>query len=182
MGQDSRQSRGRIILLNGASSSGKSSIARELQRRLPAPYLHFSIDHLRDSGALPLERFRSGEFAWSEARENFFVGFECAAAALAGAGNNLILDHIIEKREWSERLERVLAGFDVILVGVHCPLDELERREAARGDRPHGDARRDFSSVHRHCAYDIEVDGTQPPELNAAEIIEAMRRSRTRTS
>ena len=35
---------GRIILLNGASSSGKSTIARELQRILPRPHLFAGID------------------------------------------------------------------------------------------------------------------------------------------
>ena len=33
-----------IILLNGASSAGKTSIARELQRVLPEPYLRTGID------------------------------------------------------------------------------------------------------------------------------------------
>ena len=164
-----------IILLNGASSSGKSSIARELQSQLPTPFLHLSIDHLRDSGVLPLERFRSGEFTWADTREVFFIGFERAVAAMAGAGNDLIVDHIIETPEWMRRLESVLGGLDVFFVGVHCPLEELERREAARGDRPLGDARRDFSAVHEHCTYDFEADATRSPQLNASNIIAAIR-------
>jgi chloramphenicol 3-O phosphotransferase len=171
---DSQQP-GRVILLNGASSSGKSSIARELQRQLRTPFLHLSIDHLRDSGVLPLERFRSGEFAWADARENFFIGFERAVAVFAGAGNDLIADYIVESREWMDRLQATLSGCAVFFVGVHCPLEELERREAARGDRPLGDARGDFLTVHEHCTYDLEVDATLAPELNAAKIIEAMR-------
>jgi chloramphenicol 3-O phosphotransferase len=35
---------GRIILLNGTSSSGKSSVARALQEVLSEPYLHLGID------------------------------------------------------------------------------------------------------------------------------------------
>ena len=35
---------GKIIFLNGTSSSGKSSLARELQRRLPEPFLHLQLD------------------------------------------------------------------------------------------------------------------------------------------
>lgn len=93
--------------------------------------------------------------------------------SLASAGNNLVVDYIIETSEWLERVESVLAGFDVFFVGVHCPLDELERREAARGDRPLGDARRDFFSIHQHCSYDFEVDSTLPPEENAARIAAA---------
>lgn len=33
-----------VIILNGASSSGKSSIAKELQALLPQYYLHLGID------------------------------------------------------------------------------------------------------------------------------------------
>jgi hypothetical protein len=67
---------GRIILLNGASSSGKSSLARALQSGIDTPFWHISIDHLRDSGVLPTARIRSGEFDWRSMRDAFFLGFE----------------------------------------------------------------------------------------------------------
>ncbi len=35
---------GNIIFLNGTSSSGKSSIAKELQALLAQPYVHMSVD------------------------------------------------------------------------------------------------------------------------------------------
>lgn len=35
----------------------------------------------------------------------------------------------------------VFAGIDVVFVGIHCFLDELQRREQQRGDRPVGTAR-----------------------------------------
>ena len=77
-----------IIFLHGASSSGKSTIARLLQARIERPFWHVSIDHLRDAGVLPLARFRSGEFAWADARKPFFDGFHASLAAYADAGNN----------------------------------------------------------------------------------------------
>ena len=40
-------SEGTIIFLNGASSSGKTSIARALQRRLAEPYLLVGPDTLK---------------------------------------------------------------------------------------------------------------------------------------
>ena len=73
--------RGRILLLDGASSAGKSTLARALQARLPEPFWHWSIDHLLASGTLPRERIDSGEFAWAAIREAFFdvfrVGLRC---------------------------------------------------------------------------------------------------------
>ena len=102
MTQDNRRTPGRIILLNGASSSGKSTIARALQAQLGDPFWHISIDHLRDAGVLPLDRIRSGEFAWSEMREAFFLGFERSLAAYTSAGNDLIVEYIVETREWMD--------------------------------------------------------------------------------
>ena len=148
---------GRIILLNGASSSGNSSIADALQAQLAEPFWHISIDHLRDAGVLPLARIRSGEFVWTEMREAFFNGFERSLIAYVETGNDLIVEYIVETPAWMDRLVALMAGQDVFFIGVHCPLDELERRELARGDRPVGDARRDFHTIHAHCIYDFEV-------------------------
>lgn len=170
---DDRPGSGRIILLNGASSVGKSTLARAVQARIDAPFWHISIDHLRDAGVLPLARIRSGEFPWKTMRAAFFDGFEGSLAAYAAAGNNLIVEHIVETAEWMARLVALLAPFDVFFVGVHCELAELERREAARGDRPIGDARRDFETIHRHARYDFEIDTTRPKADDADRVIAA---------
>lgn len=90
-----------IIFLHGASSSGKSTIARELQARIEKPLWHISIDHLRDSGVLPIERFRNGDFDWTEVRAAFFDGFHASLAAYANAGNDLILEHILDTNGWN---------------------------------------------------------------------------------
>lgn len=164
---------GKVILLNGASSAGKSSIAAALQAQIGEPFWHVSIDHLIGAGILPRERIRSGEFPWSGMREAFFDGFHRSLPAYVEAGNNLIVEHIVETLAWRDRLIRLLGGHDVFCVGVHCPVEELERRELARGDRPLGDARRDFETCHLHTLYDLEVDSREPPEANAARIIAA---------
>lgn len=166
---------GKIIFLNGASSCGKSTIARALQATLDEPFWHVSIDHLRDAGVLPLARIRSGEFDWKTMREAFFEGFHSSLPAYASAGNNLIVEHIIETTAWRQRLVQLLKRFDVFFVGVHCSIEELERRELLRGNRPQGDARRDFENVHLHSIYDLEVDATVEPELNVQSIISAWR-------
>ena len=55
---------GTIILLNGASSSGKSTLAQALQTQLHAPFWHYSIDHLLSANILPRTRIDSGGFPW----------------------------------------------------------------------------------------------------------------------
>lgn len=164
---------GKTILLNGASSSGKSSIARAVQGQIDEPFWHFSFDHLRDGGVLPLNRVRNGDFEWSRLRDAVFEGFDRSLPAILQPGNNLIVEHIVETRAWMDRLVRLLDGFDVFFVGVHCPLEELERREIARGDRRLGDAARDFHTIHQHALYDLELDSTRSPQVNAEILIQA---------
>jgi chloramphenicol 3-O phosphotransferase len=159
-----------IIFLHGASSSGKSTLARALQARVETPFWHISVDHLRDAGVLPLERFRGGEFDWKKARGAFFDGFHASLAAYADAGNNLILEHILDTAGWLDRLKDLFAEHDVFFVAVHCPLPVLLQREAERGNRPVGSAARDFATVHVGRTYDLEVNTLDPLD----ETIEAL--------
>lgn len=164
---------GRIILLNGASSSGKSTLARGLQAALDEPFWHFSIDHLIAANVLPMERIKGGEFPWRDLRAQFFEGFHRCLPALTAAGNNLIVEHIVETEAWMQRLLRLLSQVDVFFVGVHCPLPELERREMERGDRRIGEARADFETTHAFGVYDFEVLSTRPVAENVNEVIAA---------
>ena len=68
---DEKRVFGKIILINGESSSGKTTLARALQKKLEEPFWHFSIDHLREAKVLPMERIKSGEFAWPAMRPAF---------------------------------------------------------------------------------------------------------------
>lgn len=163
---------GRIILVNGASSAGKSTLCRAVQSRADAPFWHYSIDHFRGD-VLPWSRIKRGDFAWPDLRPAFFDGFHRCLPALAGAGNDLVVEYIVETPQRLSDLLALLADCDVFFVGVHCPLDELERRERMRGDRKPGEARTDYATVHTHCTYDLEVDGTRMAEDNADAVVGA---------
>jgi chloramphenicol 3-O phosphotransferase len=154
---------GRIIFLHGASSAGKSTIAKALRDSLDEPFLHVSSDQFLAAGMLPPRRDDGGPFDWwNQVRPRFFAGFHRCLPALAIAGNDLIVDHIIEFRSWRDELAVLLAELDVFLVGVHCNLDELDRREHARGDRRIGEGRAhvEVDGIHRFGSYDFEVDTT----------------------
>jgi chloramphenicol 3-O phosphotransferase len=167
--------KGKIILVNGASSSGKSALCHALQATLDEPFWHYSIDHFRNTGVLPRQRIESGEFSWPALRPAFFDGFHRCLPALASTGNNLIVEHIVETAAWMSRLVRLLAPIDVFFVGLHCPLPELERRERQRGDRRTGEARQDHAIIHTFCTYDLEIDSTRPAGENAVAVITAWR-------
>src|SRR5262245_44948625 len=135
---------GRIVLLNGTSSSGKSTIARELQAILAEPYLHLGIDTF--IGMLPPRFFG----AQPPADEGFFLhehgdrvditagpvarrlllGMYRCFAALASAGNNLIIDYVFLDAGGVADMVAVLAPFPAWFVGIHCPLAVALQRES----------------------------------------------------
>ena len=164
---------GKIILLDGPSSSGKSTLAKGLQAKLDEPFWHFSIDHLNAADVLPKARIKNGEFLWPALRPQFFDGFHRCLPALAEAGHNLIVEHIVETEEWMHRLLRLLGQLDVFFVRVHCPLPELERRELERGNRRIGEARTDYETTHAFAVYDFDVDSTLPLDRNVEALIAA---------
>jgi chloramphenicol 3-O phosphotransferase len=100
---------------------------------------------------------------------------------MASAGNDLVVEHVIEYPEWRADLARLLGGFDVFLVGVHCSLDELDRRERARGDRTPGEGRAHVvdNRIHELGPYDHELDATAgaTPQV-AADLVTAWRARR----
>lgn len=159
---------GKIIFLHGPSSSGKSTLAKALQEQLDEPFLHLTMDHFRS--AVPWGRFEDG--GWEKVRPAFFEGFHRCIPAMALAGNNLIVEHIIESKDWLVRLAQLTEGLDVFLVGLHCRLETLNQREATRGDRNPGEAARDFETVQDICEYDLTVDSEVEAHVNAAAIHE----------
>jgi chloramphenicol 3-O phosphotransferase len=158
-----RRGPGRVILLNGASSSGKSTLAKGLQTALEEPFLHVSSDAFVDAGMLPPRREDDGPFDWwLQVRPRFFDGFHRCLPAFAAAGNDLIVEHVIEFPGWRTDLAVLLADLDVFLVGVHCAPEELDRRERIRGDRRIGEGRAhvELNGIHTFGPYDFEIDTT----------------------
>ncbi|MEU9117806.1 AAA family ATPase [Streptomyces sp. NPDC048483] len=159
--------RGRIIFLNGTSSSGKSSIAKELLKILDVPYFHMPVDAFHSMRS----RREVGPDELSHVLRRTWMGFHRAVAGMAESGNNVVVDHVLSER-W--RLLDCLGLFvpgDVVLVGVRCSLQALERRERERGDRPAGLAARQFEQVHAHGLYDIECDTTTAGAVDCAQRI-----------
>ena len=173
---------GRVIYLNGSSSAGKTTLAEALLDVLEEPYLYFSINLFDEipsrkqikRGLVPDIRY-------------FEMGFAECIAALARSGNNVIVDDVIappqhlpagqefDALDLLRHRVKILSPFDVLFVKVFCPLDELERREVARGDRTIGLARNQYEQVHRYAVYDVEVDtSAEAPEDASARVLKAL--------
>ena len=122
-----------MIVLNGASSSGTSTLARRLQDTLGIPFLLLSGDQLIEARSLPGRRDTEGPFAWlGQMRPRFFDGFHRCIPAMAAAGTDLIVEHVVESAGWRAQLDELLRGFDVFWVAVHGDRAEIDRRDEGR--------------------------------------------------
>jgi len=165
---------GSVIVVNGASSAGKSTLCRAAQPRLPRPFLHYGLDVVFFGDVLPRDA-DGGLRSWSSLRPRVVEGFFGSVRAFADAGVDVLTDIVVEDREGLRLIETTLAGLDVFWVGLHAPVEELERRERDRGDRGSGDARRDLETVHSFRSYDLDLDSTRGAEANAAALVDAWR-------
>lgn len=168
-------------MLNGASSSGKTGIARCLQAVLPDPWLILGVDTLIRAMPGPLTAssrgikvapggqitvgpaFRALESAWID-----------GVAAMARAGARVIVDEVFLGGSASQqRWRRALDGLAVLWVGVRCEAAVTGWREVARGNRVAGTAVAQADVVHRGVVYDLEIDTTHAEAMECARIIAA---------
>src|ERR1041385_6428344 len=169
---------GKIIIINGPSSSGKTTLALAAQKQFDIPFLRFSFDLFLDNKVLPLDQMRNGTFSWDLMRPSVFKGIDQCLPALATAGNNIIFDHIIETKGFLQELIQLISDLGVFFVGLHCSLSELERREMQRGNRNIGEARTDLETVHQITSYDLELNSENAVGDNAKLLIEAWQKRR----
>jgi chloramphenicol 3-O phosphotransferase len=168
-----------VIVLNGGSSSGKSTIARALQDVLPGVWLTFGTDALAEALPGRGDDPRSGlvlepdgtvtvkpEFRVIE--EIWYRGL----AAMAGLGARLILDEVfLAGGAGQQRLRGLLGGLGVLWAGVRCDPLVAAGREAGRPARVPGMAMSQATVVHEGAVYDVEVDTTVSSALACAREI-----------
>ncbi len=174
-----------IILLNGIGSVGKSSTAHALQSLSKTPLLHVSMDtfiymlpekYLSHPDGLLFERItENGQpsiaIHTGPVLHRVLAGMRHAVVALAAQGNNLILDEVLTSPDQVETYKTLLAPYRLHLVALHAPLDILEAREKARGDRDIGLARWQWGRVHQGVAYDLEIDTATLTPIETAQRI-----------
>ncbi|HEX6099987.1 MAG TPA: AAA family ATPase [Thermoanaerobaculia bacterium] len=165
-----------VVVLNGTSSSGKTSIARTLQELAPRVFLSFSIDNILDS--LPASVVAGIKRGEPLGRDRFLAlvrAFYACVRELAGLGHDLVIDHAITSREEVEMLVDSVRGHRTLLVGLECAVEVLDARERGRGDRRPGLAAAQAGRVHQWLEYDVVIDtSASGPDQAAREILSAL--------
>ncbi|MGH3400953.1 MAG: phosphotransferase-like protein [Acidimicrobiales bacterium] len=167
-----------VIVLNGGSSSGKSSLARSLQELLAEPWASLGVDDLLASlapsligdappqaGRPPLMAFEPDgtvhiEPAWRPVEAAWYTG----VAAMARAGLGVIVEEVLlDGGTGQRRVAGALDGLSVLWVGVRCAPAVAAEREKSRTDpiaRIAGMATSQAIRVHDGVDYHVVVDAT----------------------
>lgn len=182
---------GKVIIINGGSSAGKTTMALEFQDLMDEPWFLLGIDMFwftMPPKEIDLERVSPKFYEWcSETTPEGLPYFrilpgellnECmlarykAMAAYLERGLNVIADEVLWSRDWLLESLRVLRPFDCYYVGVHCSDEELRRREIQRSDRYLGWARGSHLYAHKDAIYDLNIDNTEKTPLECALAIQ----------
>ena len=168
-----------LILLNGTSSAGKSSIVKCLQQKLQQPYLDMGLDKFLYM--LPDHYLKQP--LWNEVwghssckgdlGNRLMSGMHHSIRTMINQGSLVIADHVLIEKNWVSELAELFYDQPAYFIGVHCPLEVAAKREADRKDRTLGSAQLQFSIVHQWTEYDFTVDSSlMTPDQSAEKIIE----------
>ena len=144
----------RIILLNGPSSSGKSTLAAALRASLQARGMGaWEIVSIDDFMKVP-----AGETIYED--DVFEIAGDLCEAVRAAlkTAPGVIVDHVITSERIFRRYKEALRPFEHFLVRVSCPTEVLRQREKARGDRCPGSAEASEKYLYPRDGYDLCVD------------------------
>jgi len=188
-------SAGRVVVLNGTSSSGKSTLAnafRDEQAGLGRCWIIWGIDEFfpklheqwhaigdmwvgahSATGPRIVETPEGVRFLLGDTMRRLLGVYRDVVATTARAGFDVIVDEVvIDESCWTGWTE-ALAGLDVTWIGVHCDEAVLEAREQARGDRYPGLARSQMRTVHLFPTYALELDTSTRPVAEAVADLSA---------
>ena len=144
----------RIILLNSPSSSGKSTLASNLQALIKdknnEEYAIISIDDFL--------KMSTKEVIYEEDVFDISSKLCDKSIDLLRLNQGIIIDHVITSERIYKHLIESLKLYGIYLVHVTCPLLELKRREEERRNRCLGSAEASYEYLFPKEGYDLTVD------------------------
>ena len=160
----------RIVFLNGTPSAGKSTLARAIHPRLEQPTYYRSLDDFLLGIQSRYWTSPDVPDLFADMREAWLAGLR----EIALRGYPVLSESVIFPADLPHYAD-LFGAFDVVLVGVRCPLTVALQREAARTDRRTSRVDLDvpgFDDVHQHD-YPLQVDtSTESTEQSVGRILE----------
>ena len=155
-----------VILLNGPSSAGKSTLSKELQKRLR--------EKNKESVIISID-----DYMITDPKETIYEDdvFEIMPAMCRDlkeavrAGKIVIMDHAITSERIFEAFLDAAKDANALTVKVVCDIDVLRQREKERGDRCPGSAEASLKYLWPKEGYDLCIDNGKVSAVENAEII-----------
>lgn len=144
----------KIILLNGPSSSGKSTLAAALQALMKdknsEEYDIISIDDFL--------KMKTNEVIYED--DVFEINAKLCEKSIEvlRLKQGIIIDHVITSERIFKQLIESLKAYDIYLIHVTCPLQELKKREEGRKNRCLGSAEASYEYLFPKEGYDLTVN------------------------
>ena len=166
--------KGKVIFLNGVSSSGKTTLAKSLQEQLPEPFYWIAIDTFIDMMPQKYKQPNTPEAMSVCLKTVSFV--HSTIKYFIDMGMNIIVEHIFHTKGWMEECLELLHEYHIIFIHVTCPLNELQRREEMRGNCDFFRIENQLKNLNpKNCVYDLIIDTYKNSnEENINKILESL--------
>lgn len=162
--------KGRIIFLNGVTSSGKTSIVEALQERDDIFFYVVANDLFQEMVG---EKFLRENY-WKYLSEVIIMMYH-TAKLYSDMGKNILIDGILVEREeikpHYQQLVEILKDNPLDVVEVYCPLDICRQRNIIRGDRYETQSDEQQELMADNIRYSLKVDTSVHSASECAEII-----------
>lgn len=166
--------KGRIIFLNGVTSSGKTSIVKALQNRRDRCFYAIGNDLFQQMVGEPYLR----ENYWKYLSDLILMMYR-TAKLFSDYGRDVLIDGILVEHPeivpHYARLRAILRGNPLDIVEVYCPLDICRSRNLARGDRYESQSEEQWARMAQGIHYSCRVEThLHTPEECADRILEVL--------
>ena len=147
--------KGRIIFLNGVTSSGKTSIVEAIQERNDVFFYVVANDLFQEMIG---EKFLRENY-WKYLSEVIIMMYH-TAKLYSDMGKNVLIDGILVERDeiapHYQQLREIMKDNPLDLVEVHCPLDICRKRNIIRGDRYENQSDEQYERMAKNIEYLLE--------------------------
>ncbi|WP_028563508.1 phosphotransferase-like protein [Paenibacillus pinihumi] len=160
--------KGKIIFLNGVTSSGKTSIVDAIQSK---KFFHVAANDIFEQ--MIGDKYLHEDY-WKYLSEIILMMYQ-TVKLFSDQGKPVLIDGIIverpELKPHYEQVKAIFEGYPLEIVEVYCPLDICRQRNIARGDRGLNQSEEQHQIMSENIMYSCSVDTSVYTADECADII-----------
>jgi chloramphenicol 3-O phosphotransferase len=167
--------KGKIIYLNGVTSTGKTTLSKAIQQLANTNFYHISFDMFQQMISMKFLQ----ENYWKYLSEAIIATYN-TAKTLSDMNINVIIDGmLLEMPEFQlnygkshyEIFNNIFLNSPMLLTEVFCPLEECRKRNIERGDRGANQSDWQNDKMAKNIEYDFSVNTFANSSDICAELI-----------